>query len=159
MRKDKAKNPTRSAIASRPSVISEELDAGRSIRHAPSLNNQIIPKDDNRYRVSPSAKFYIVQLMGTWLHIDESAERTIKHGSGLRRVRFENKDYELRRATDFQPFVRRFLQFGCYAHIGGITIYSEKEMKKILPQNFIYVASSKAWEIFETMRNESHKGN
>lgn len=136
MQKGKTKNPTRSAVASRPSVNSGELDAGRSIRHAPSSDNQKMPNDDNRYRVSLSAKFYIVQLMGAWLHIDESAERTIKHGSGLRKVRFENKDYELRRAADFHPFVRRFVQFGCYAHIGGKTIYSEKEMKIIIPQNF-----------------------
>ncbi len=155
MWKDKASKPTRAAVAARPNAASDDLAAGRSIQHAYSPNNiQIAPKDDNRYRVTPSAKFYIVQLMGIWLHIDESAERTIRHGSGLRKVRFENKDYELRRAADFQPFVRRFLQFGCYAHIGGKTVNSEKEMKKILPQNFIYVASSKAWEVFETMRKE-----
>ena len=158
MWKDKTSKPTRAAMAARPNVVSDDLAAGRAIRHAPSSKSQILPKDDNRHRVSPSAKFYIVQLMGIWLHIDESAERTIRHGTGLRKVRFENKDYELRRATEFQPFVRRFLQFGCYAYIGGVTINSEKEMKKILPQNFIYVASSKAWDIFETMRNESRKG-
>ena len=154
MWKDKTKSPTRSAVASRPNIISEELDGGRSIRQATRSDDQIMPEDDNRYRVSPSASFYIVQLMGAWLHIDESAERTIRHGSGLRKVRFENKEYELRRATAFQPFVRRFLQFGCWANIGGVEIYSEKEMKKILAQNFIYVASSKAWEVFETMRKE-----
>lgn len=159
MRKNGTEKPTRAAVASRPNTVSEDLAAGRSIRHAPSSNSQIMPENDNRHRISPSAKFYIVQLMGIWLHIDESAERTIKHGSGLRKVRFENKDYELRRAADFQPFVRRFLQFGCYAYIGGKTVNSEKEMKRILPQNFIYVASSKAWEVFENMRKENREGN
>jgi hypothetical protein len=157
MRKNGPEKSTRAAVASRPNVISEDLAAGRSIRHAPQSNSQKLPENDNRHRISPSAKFYIVQLMGIWLHIDESAERTIKHGSGLRKVRFENKDYELRRAADFQPFVRRFLQFGCYAHVGGKTVNSEKEMKKILPQNFIYVASSKAWGVFENMRKDSRK--
>jgi hypothetical protein len=158
MRKNGPEKSTRAAVASRPNVISEDLAAGRSIRHAPQSNSQKLPENDNRHRVSPSANFYIVQLMGIWLHIDESAERTIKHGSGLRKVRVENKDYELRRASDFQPFVRRFLQFGCYAYVGGKTVNSEKEMKKILPQNFIYVASSKAWDVFENLRKDSRKG-
>lgn len=158
MRKNKPGGPSQAAVAARPNLMSDDLAAGRAIRHAPSSNSQILPKDDNRHRVSPSAKFYVVQLMGIWLHIDESAERTMRHGTGLRKVRFENKDYELRRAADFQPFVRRFLQFGCYAYIGGVTINSEKEMKKILPQSFIYLASSKAWEIFENMRKENRKG-
>jgi hypothetical protein len=149
--------PTRLAVASRPSVVSAELDADRQIRHAPTSDVQKLPENDNRYRVNPSAKFYIVQLMGEWLHIDEMAERTIRHGSGLRLVRFENQDFELRRAVDFLPFIRRFIQFGCYAHIGGKTIYSEKGMKGIVPDNFIYVASPAAWKIFERMRIRNNK--
>lgn len=154
MWKEKNGKPSRAAVAARPNIQSDDLAAGRSIRHAAPSDMQALPTGDKRYRVSPSAKFYVVQLMGTWLHIDESAERTVKRGSGLRKVRFENKDYELRRASDFQPFVRRFLQFGCYAHIGGKTIDSEKGMRKIIPQGFIYIASSEAWEIFERMRKE-----
>ncbi|MCP5395810.1 MAG: hypothetical protein H6918_03595 [Sphingomonadaceae bacterium] len=156
MQKNKSGTPSRAAVAARPSVVSEDLAAGRSIRHAASSDTQAMPRGDERYRVSPSAKFYVVQLMGTWLHIDESAERSIKHGSGIQKVRFENKDYELRRASDFQSFVRRFLQFGCYAHIGGKTIDSENGMKQIIPQRFIYIASSEAWDRFEKMRKNGN---
>jgi hypothetical protein len=109
---------------------------------------------DNRYRVAHSAKFYIVQLMGTWVHVSESAQRTVQYRNQLKWVRFENREYQLKSEKEFKPFVGRFIQWGCYAHVGGKTVYTEREFKKLIEQPFIYISSSEALKIFDQLRRD-----
>lgn len=149
--KAKSKKPTKAAINARATVISEDIFAGRTFVQ-PSSDIQELPKGDNRYRVSHSVKFYIVQLMGTWLHVSESAQRSVKYNNRLKWVRFENRDYELRSKNDFKAFIGRFIQGGCYAYIGSKAVYTQKELNKIEHQDFIYLSSSSALLIFNKLR-------
>ena len=150
MRK-KTRQPSRGELAARPTISSDDQFADRAVRQGASENQQD-PKGDNRHRVEYSAKFYVVQLIGTWVNIVESAERTVRSRTGLRWVTFETRDYELKKADAFRPFVARFLQLGCYAYVGGKLVDNEREMKSITPHRFIYISSTAALEVFNQMR-------
>ena len=144
------KSPTKAAIEARPTVVTDDVFAGRSFWQS-SSESQEPPQGDNRYRVNRSAKFYVVQLIGTWVHISESAERTVRSRNGLRWVTFESKEYQLKRAEQFKPFIARFVQGGCYARVGGKEVETEKEVNKLAAHPFIYIASSEALRIFNEM--------
>lgn len=149
----KRKAPTRAAIEARATIDTEDQLAGRSFwQH--SSDTQEPPKGDNRYRVTHSAKFYVVQLIGTWVHVSESAERTVSYRNRLRWVRFENREYQLRGADKFKAFVGRFIQGGCYAYIGGKEVHTERELNKLQSEQFIYLASSEALKIFNDLRRK-----
>ena len=119
------KQPTRAAREARETIVSDDIFAGRSFSQT-SSDTQQLPEGDNRYRVTKSAKFYVLQLMGSWVHVSESAERSIRYRNGLKWVTFEKREYQLRKAVDLKRFVGRFIQGGCYAHVGGKTVYSIK---------------------------------
>jgi hypothetical protein len=146
-----AKKPTKAACEARPTVISDDVFAGRSFWQV-SSDVQEMPKGDQRYRVTHSAKFYVVHLMGTWLAVSESAERTVQYRNRLRWVRFENRDYQLRKAASFKAFMGRFIQGGCYAYVGGKHVDTEKELNLLIPQDFIYIAPSESMRIFNELR-------
>lgn len=147
----KSKVPTKAAIEARATTASDDVFAGRSFWQS-SSDTQISPKGDQRYRVTYSEKFYVVQLIGTWLHVSESAERTVRYRNRLRWVRFENKEYELRNSNRFKQFLSRFIQGGCYAYVGGKEIHTEKELGKVESYPFIYIASSESLRIFNELR-------
>lgn len=143
--------PSRGELSARPTISSDDQFADRHIQQRYSETQQE-PQGDNRQRVEYSTKFYVVQLIGTWVNVVESAERVIRSRNGLRWVTFETKEYELRRANDFKPFLSRFLQLGCYAYIGGKHIEREKELRSIIEHRFIYISSTEALKIFNRMR-------
>lgn len=143
--------PTRGDLAARPTVKSDDQFAERSVRQR-SSDTQHAPEGDNRYRVTPSAKFYVVQLMGAWVNVVESAERSVRSRNGLRWVTFEKREYQLRKADTFKPFVGRFLQLGCYAYVGGKQVDDEKAMREIESFRFIYIASTGALAKFNALR-------
>jgi hypothetical protein len=145
------RQPSRGELAARPTISSDDQFAHRTVRQGVSENQQD-PKGDNRHRVEYSAKFYVVQLIGTWVNIVESAERTVRSRNGLRWVTFETKEYELKKADAFRPFVARFLQLGCYAYVGGKFVDNERDMKSITPHRFIYISSTGALKVFDQMR-------
>ena len=147
----KARLPSRAELAARPTVAVDDQFAGRSVRQGASdLQQQ--PQGDNRYRVEHSIKFYVVQLIGTWVNIVESAERTVRARNNLRWVTFENKEYELRKADTLKPFLARFVQGGCYAYVGGKHIDTEREVGSITAHPYIYISSTAALKIFNEMR-------
>lgn len=152
----KGKPPTRGELAARPTLSSEDQFANRNVRQR-SSDVQEMPQGDNRYRVNYSATFYVVQLIGTWVNIVESAERSVRSRNNTRWVTFETREYELRRLEQFKPLVARFLQLGCYAYIGGRYVESEKELRAIVPQRFIYIASTAALKKFNDMRQSKSK--
>jgi len=154
----KSRGPTRAAVEARATMNSDDIFAGRSFWQY-SSDTQELPEGDNRYRVTHSEKFYIVQLMGSWVHISESAERTVRYRNRLKWVTFEKKEYELRKAERFKPFVARFIQGGCYAHVGGKTVYTEKELNRLAAHPFIYIASSEALKIFNDLRQQKANPN
>lgn len=135
----------------RPTLESEDIYADRSVWHMES-GSQELPKGDNRHRKSFSVKFYLVQLIGEWVHVSESAERTVRSRSGLRWVTFENREYELKKAENFKEFVGRFIKGGCYARIGGKKVRNIKELNFIESQPFIYIASSESLRVFKEMQ-------
>ncbi len=107
----KPRKPTRAEIESKPTKASDDIFAGRSFWQR-SSDTQERPQGDSRYRVTHSVKFYVVQLMGSWVNVSESAERTVRYRNNARWVRFENKEYELRKAERFKPLLTRFIQGG-----------------------------------------------
>jgi hypothetical protein len=150
----KPKRPSKAAIEARPTLISDDIFAGRSFWQYTS-DIQKLPEGDNRCRVTHSEKFYVVQLMGSWVHVSESAERSIEYRNRLKWVRFENKKYELRNANKFKSFVGRFVQGGCYAYVGGKEVHSEKAINRLIEQPFIYISSSEALRIFNDLRKRN----
>jgi hypothetical protein len=146
--------PTKAAVEARPTSESNDVFAGRAVRQRLS-DEQHMPTGDNRHRVNHSDKFYVVQLIGSWVNVVESAERVVKYRNRLRWVTFENKEYELRRQAQLKPFVGRFLQFGCYAYVGGRDVYTEKELKKLVEKPFIYIASAEALRIFNDLMKKT----
>lgn len=155
---EKTKPPSRAAIAARATVATDDQFAGRSVRQMWS-EQQRAPLGDKRYRVELSTRFYVVQLIGTWVNVVESAERVVKSRNNLRWVTFETKEYELRKADAFKPFLARFLQGGCYAYVGGKQIDTEKEIRSIDPHPFIYISSTAALKIFNEMRQNRMRNN
>lgn len=147
----KTRPPSRAELAARPTIAIDDQFAGRSVRQG-ATDHQQHPQGDNRYRVEHSTKFYVVQLIGTWVNIVESAERTVRSRNNLRWVTFETKEYELRKADTFKPFLSRFIQGGCYAYVGGKHIESEKEMWGVEAHPFIYISSTVAMKVFNGMR-------
>ena len=147
----KTRPPSRAELAARPTIAIDDQFAGRSVRQG-ATDHQQQPQGDNRYRVEHSTKFYVVQLIGTWVNIVESAERTVRSRNNLRWVTFETKEYELRKADTFKPFLSRFIQGGCYAYVGGKHIESEKEIRSVESHPFIYISSTAALKIFNDMR-------
>jgi hypothetical protein len=154
----KSKKPTKAAIEARPTIVSGDVFAGRTVWQTTS-EEQMLPVGDNRYRVTQSERFYVVQLIGTWVNVRESAERSVRHRNRLRWVTFESKEYELKKAEQFMPFVGRFIQFGCYAYVGGKEIHTEKALKKLIEQPFIYIASSESLEIFNDLMKKAQAKN
>lgn len=148
---DKTRPPTRAALAARPTLASDDQFADRIVRQRAS-DHQQEPQGDNRYRVEHSTRFYVVQLIGTWVNVVESAERTVRSRNNLRWVTFENKEYELRKAATLKPFLTRFVQGGCYAYVGGKLVERERELGSIDPHPFIYIASTAALRTFNEMR-------
>jgi hypothetical protein len=143
--------PSRAELAARPTVAVDDQFAGRSVRQAAS-DQQQAPQGDNRYRVEPSTRFYLVQLIGTWVNVVETAERTVRSRNGLRWVTFERREYELRKAEGLKPLLSRFIQGGCYAYVGGKLIDSDRDLRSIIPHPFIYIASTAALRVFNEMR-------
>lgn len=94
------------SVDARPTIQSDDVRGGRSFWQYTS-DTQLPPKGDNRERVTHSAKFYVIQLIGSWVNVSESAERTVRYRNRLRWVRFENREYELRKSELFNPFLRR----------------------------------------------------
>jgi hypothetical protein len=152
--RNRRKKPSRAAVEARATVISDDIFAGRSVRQA-SSNTQKIPEGDGRYRTTYSAKFYVVQLMGVWVNVSESAERTVHYRNRAKWVRFENKHYELKREENFKSFVGHFIQGGCYAYVGGKEVYTVKELNNIEEWPFIYISSSESLRIFNEMRRKA----
>lgn len=150
MRK-KGRTVTRAAVETRATVVSDDIFGGRSIVQTTSEKQQL-PTGDNRYRITHSEKFYIVQLMGSWVHVSESAERTVRYRNHLKWVRFENKEYQLRKAVSFKQFVSQFIQGGCYAYVGSKEVHTIKTLGKLEPQPFIYIAASEALKKFNDLR-------
>jgi hypothetical protein len=150
------RQPSLGERAARPTTYSDDQFADRTVRQIASEYQQD-PKGDNRRRVEYSAKFYVVQLIGQWVNIVESAERTVRSRNGSRWVTFEKKEYELRRADDFKPFVSHFLQLGCYAYIGGTYVDHERNLRLIKPHRFIYISSTAALRIMNNMRSARKK--
>jgi hypothetical protein len=148
---DKTRPPTRAALAARATLASDDQFADRVVRQRAS-DHQQEPQGDNRYRVERSTRFYVVQLIGTWVNVVESAERTVRSRNNLRWVTFENKEYELRKAATLKPFLTRFVQGGCYAYVGGKLVERERELGFIDPHPFIYIASTAALRTFNEMR-------
>lgn len=127
---NKSRKPTRTEVEAKPTKVSDDIFCGRSFwQH--SSDTQELPQGDNRYRVTHSVKFYVVQLIGTWVHVSESAERSVKYRANARWVRFENKEYELRKADRFKSILTRFLQGGCYAYIGSKQVNAVNELNLI----------------------------
>lgn len=147
----KSPSPSRAERAARPTVASDDQFAGRTVKQG-WADDQQRPQGDNRYRVEHSAKFYVVQLIGTWVNVVESAERVVRSRNNLRWVTFEAKEYELKKADAFKPFIARFLQGGCYAYIGGKHVAHEREMKGIEAHRFIYISSTAAMRVYNDMR-------
>lgn len=147
----KPKSPFQGSLAARPTALTDDQFANRTVRQGAS-DKQLHPQGDNRYRVEYSAKFYVVQLIGSWVNIVESAERTVKSRNGSRWITFEKKDYQLQRSENFKAFVGQFLQGGCYAYVGGKYIEREKHMRDIAPHPFIYITSTSALKAFTDMR-------
>lgn len=145
------RQPSRGELAARPTISSDDQFADRTVRQSLSETQQE-PKSDNRHRVEHSAKFYVVQLIGTWVNISESAERSVRSRNGLRWITFETKEYELKKADAFKPFISRFLQLGCYAYVGGKQVDNERDMRSITPHRFIYISSTAALDVFNQMR-------
>lgn len=148
---EKTRPPSRAALAARPTLASDDQFADRVVRQGAS-DHQQEPRGDNRHRVQRSTKFYVVQLIGTWVNVVESAERTVRSRNNLRWVTFENKEYELRKADTLKPFLARFVQGGCYAYVGGKHIDTEREIGSISVHPFIYISSTAALKIFNDMR-------
>ena len=148
---DKTRPPTRAALAARATLASNDQFADRIVRQRAS-DHQQEPQGDNRYRVEHSTRFYVVQLIGTWVNVVESAERTVRSRNNLRWVTFENKEYELRKADTLKPFLTRFVQGGCYAYVGGKHIDTERELGSISVHPYIYISSTAALKIFDDMR-------
>ena len=111
-----------------------------------------MPEGDNRLRVNYSEKFYVVQLIGSWLHISESAERVVTFKKRLRWVRFESREYELRKAETFKPFVGRFIGMGCYAYVGTKQVDTVKQLNRLVEQPYIDIASSEALKTFQKLQ-------
>lgn len=147
----KTRSPSRAELAAGPTISSDDQFADRIVRQGWS-DSQQHPRGDNRHRVEYSARFYVVQLIGTWANGVESAERTVRSRNNLRWITFETKEYELRKADTFKPFVARFLQGGCYAYLGGKLIDHERDMKAIESHPFIYISSTAALKIYNEMR-------
>jgi len=147
----KPKKPTRAAVEARPTTISEDIFAGRSFWQW-SSDEQQLPQGDNRHRVTHSTKFYVVQLIGYWVNVSESAERSVHYRNRLKWVRFENREYELRSADRFKAFLSRFIEGGCYAYIGGKEVHTLKELDRVEAYPFIYIASSESLRIFNELR-------
>ena len=143
--------PSRAELAARPTILSTDQFADRAVRQNLS-DSQLHPEGDNRHRVERSAKFYVVQLIGTWINIVESAERVVRSRNNLRWVTFEANEYELRKADAFKPFVARFIQGGCYAYVGGKHIQREKDLAPLISFPFIYISSTAALQLFNNMR-------
>ena len=102
------KKPTKAAREAKATIVSDDVFAGRSFSQL-SSDVQQLPDGDNRYRVTKSAKFYIVQLMGSWVHVSESAERSIRYRNGLKWVTFEKREYQLRKSIKLKRLVGRFI--------------------------------------------------
>lgn len=151
------KKPTKAAREAKATVVSDDVFAGRSFSQL-SSDVQQLPEGDNRCRVTKSAKFYIVQLMGSWVHVSESAERSIRYRNGLKWVTFEKREYQLRKSIELKRLVGRFIQGGCYAHVGGKTVYSVKELNQLVDQEFIYLSSSAALKIFNELQAKTLRG-
>jgi hypothetical protein len=147
----KTKSPFKTSLAARPTALTDDQFADRTVRQCAS-EEQLHPQGDKRHRVEYSTKFYVVQLIGSWVNIVESAERTVRSRNAVRWVTFEKKEYQLQRAEKFKSFVSQFLQGGCYAYIGGIHIEREKHMRNIEPYPFIYITSTSALRTFTEMR-------
>lgn len=143
----------RAAKETRATVQSDDVFGGRSFGQS-SSDVQKKPEGDSRYRVNASAKFYVVQLIGSWVHISESAQRTIHYQNRLKYVRFENKQHQLRKATEFKGFVSRFINGGCYAYIGSKQVNTLGELGKVEAFPFIYIASSEALRKFNETKQE-----
>jgi hypothetical protein len=143
-------------VQARPTIVSEDVRGGRSFWQYTS-DVQRPPKGDSRERVTHSAKFYVVQLIGTWVNVSESAERTVHYRNRSRWVRFENREYELRKSELLKPFLRRFIQGGCYAYVGGKDIHTEREVEALRSEQFIYIASSEALRIFKDLERSRKK--
>lgn len=95
--------------------------------------------------------------MGSWVHVSESAERSVQYRNRLKWVRFENREYELKNAERFKPLVGRLIQGGCYAYVGSKTVYTVRELNKLIEQPFIYISSSEALKIFNDLRQRNTK--
>lgn len=141
---------TKAALEARHTSKSDDVFADRLVRQFFS-DTQHMPTGDNRHRVNHSDKFYVVQLIGLWVNVVESAERVIKYRNRLRWVTFEDKEYELKNQTKFKPFIGRFIQFGCSAYVGGIEVHTEKNLRKLVEKPFIYIASAEALKIFNKL--------
>jgi len=146
-----AKSPFKGSLAARPTAATEDHFADRTVRQGAS-DSQTPPQGDNRHRVEYSTKFYVVQLIGSWVNIVESAERTVKTRNAIRWVTFEKKDYQLQKAQNFKAFIDQFLQGGCYAYIGGVHVERARQMRNIEPHPFIYITSTAALKTFTEMR-------
>lgn len=157
----KTKSPFKNSLAARPTALTDDQFADRTVRQS-SSDKQLHPQGDKRHRVEYSTKFYVVQLIGSWVNIAESAERTVKSRNAIRWVTFEKKEYHLQRAEKLKSFIGQFLQGGCYAYIGGKYIEREKQMRDIEPYPFIYITSTSALRVFTEMRRArsapAHKG-
>ncbi|GAA4003992.1 hypothetical protein [Sphingomonas humi] len=152
----KRKAPDAEVFQARPTVVSDDVRGGRSFWQYTS-DTQQLPKGDKRERVTHSAKFYVVQLIGSWVNVSESAERTVHYRNRSRWVRFENREYELRKSETLKPLLLKFIRGGCYAYVGGKEVSSEREIEALRSEQFIYLASSEALKIFQSLKSSGQK--
>lgn len=150
---ERRKGPSRSTIEARPTVVPQDPIIDRFFWQY-SSDTQRLPEGDNRYRVHHSAKFYVVQLIGAWLNVSEFAERKVTYRNRLRWVCFEKRDFELRKADRFKPFLTHFIQGGCYAYVGGKQVSTVRELNKMQEAEFIYIASAEALRVFNQVRHD-----
>jgi hypothetical protein len=128
-------------------MTDDDPQAGRTVWFR-SSDGQLKPEGDNRYRVNASAKFYVVQLVGHFVNLSEYGERVIHRANRQSYVTFEGKRHQLRRSGLLKDTLKQFVEAGIPVYIGGLTVDS-KNLHKVEPWPFIYIAPKAAWAIFK----------
>ena len=126
-----------------------DMMGGQSIWSRGSTEGkQLIPEGDNRYRQNFSEKFYVVQLVGTWVNVSEYAERVLHRKNRQSYVVFEGANHQLRPSRLLKPTLKQYTDVKCEIHNGGNDI-TNRNLDRLEPYPFIYIAPKIAREAFQ----------
>jgi hypothetical protein len=130
-------------------VIDEnDMMAGRTVWQNGSPEGEPIkPEGDNRHRVQDSLKFYVIQLVGTWVNVSEYGERVLQRQNRQSYVVFENARHQVRPENQFKAILKQFVDVDCPIHIGSLDV-TKDNLGEIEPFPFIYIAPKISYAAF-----------